>query len=119
MKKPVILTLLSTLIVSASLWAQSPVPDPDTISNPVQQGDPAVRTLPPGLDYIEDRKHIKPEEIPDPVRTTLESNTQYSDWEKARIFRDDNKDEYIVEFTEAGRKTEHRFNKHGAPILEK
>ena len=118
MKKNVFLSLVLVLAAAASLRAQTPVPDPDTISNPVQEGDPAVRHLPPRMDYVEDRQRITPEEVPDPVKLTLESSAQYTDWQKARIFHDRNKDEYVVEFEEAGKTTAHRFNREGKPILE-
>lgn len=101
------------------LAAQNPVPDPDTISTPVQEGDPAITTLPPRLDYIEDRKRITPEEVPDPVRQSLESSAQYANWQKAMIYHDKNKDEYLVEFTDKGTTTTYRFNKEGNPIIEK
>ena len=118
MKKLIFFPLVLMLLASITLLAQNPVPDPDTIPNPVQEGDPAVRQLPPRLDYIEDKKRITPEEVPDPVKVTLEGSTQYTDWEKAMIYHDKNKDEYVVEFKEGGKTTTHRFNKEGRPILE-
>ena len=118
MKKLIFIPLILILSASAALFGQNPVPDPDTISNPVQEGDPAVQQLPPRLDYVEDRKRITPEEIPDPVRVTLESSAQYTDWQKAMIYFDRNKEEYIVEFKEAGKTTTYRFNKEGTPIVE-
>ena len=118
MKNLILTALFFTLFASTCALAQSPVPDPDTLSNPVQEGDPAVRTLPPRMDYVEDRKRITPEEIPDPVRQTLESSAQYTDWQKATIFHDENKDEYVVKFMEAGKSTTYRFNNEGRPIIE-
>lgn len=59
MRKIIVKIALSTLlfmVLAAAAHAQNPVPDPDTLADPVQQGDPAVRTLPPGLDYVEDRR---------------------------------------------------------------
>lgn len=50
--KKVILTLIAFLMVSvAAVFAQSPVSQPDTLQDPVQQGDPAVRNLPPQMDF--------------------------------------------------------------------
>lgn len=112
------MAVLFMLSAATSVWAQTPVPDPDTLSNPVQQGDPAVRTLPPGLDYVEDKKRISAEEIPDPVRETLESTGRYSGWQKGVVFHDRNKDEYVVEFKEAGKTRSYRFNKDGKPVIE-
>lgn len=118
MKTSIFLSVLLSLVVSTTLCAQTPVPDPDTIPNPVKQGDPAIDQLPARLDYIENRRRIMPEELPDAVRHTLESSAQYEAWEKAPIFHDRNKDEYIVEFSEAGKTTTYRFNKEGRPILK-
>jgi hypothetical protein len=112
------ITLTLVLMGGITLLAQNPVPDPDTVQNPVQEGDPAVRTLPPRLDYVDDRKRITPEEVPSPVRETLESNAQYKDWQRATVFFDQNKDEYIIEFEERGKTTSYRFNKEGKQIIE-
>lgn len=112
------MTFSFVMLGCIQLFAQNPVPDPDTIENPVQEGDPAVRTLPPRLDYVEDRKRITPAEIPDVLKQTLESNAAYSDWQKATFYHDENKDEYIVEFHEKGATTSYRFDKQGRPIVE-
>ena len=119
MKKLMIITFLSVLCASTAVWSQNPVPDPDTIPNPVKQGDPAIRTLPPRMDYVEDLKRIRPAELPDPVRQTLESDTRYMDWKEATIFHDRNTDEYVVEFRKEERTITHRFNRDGVPIVEK
>lgn len=95
------------------------MPDPDTIANPIQQGDPALRTLPPRLDYVESRKRIQPEEVPQPVRETLQSRAEYNDWQNAKIYFDENTEEYILEFSEAAETKSYRFNPEGKPILEK
>jgi hypothetical protein len=118
MNKLIIFTVGLMALGTVSLSAQNPVPDPDTLQNPVQEGDPAVRSLPPRLDYVEDRKRITVGELPAPVRQSLESSAQYTDWEKAALFHDSNKDEYLVEFTQAGKTTTYRFNKEGKPIVE-
>lgn len=117
--KKLMLPLMLLLFAAVSGFSQTPVSDPDTVGNPIQQGDPAIETLPPGLDYVDDKKRIRPEELPDPVRQTLESGTRYSNWKEAMIFHDRNTDEYIVEFVEAGRSTTHRFDKDGEPIITK
>jgi hypothetical protein len=118
MKKIIFIPLILLLVSSTVLFGQNPVPEPDTATNPVQEGDPAVRQLPPGLDYVDERKRITPEEIPDPVRQTLESSAQYTDWQKAMIYHDKKKGEYAVEFKDAEKTTTYRFNKEGRPILE-
>ena len=119
MKNCITLVALACLMAgSIQAIAQNPVPEPDTAATPVQEGDPAVRTLPPRLDYVEDRKRITPEEVPDPVKQTLESSAQYSNWQRAMIYHDKNKDEYLIEFNEKGATTTYRFNKEGRPIIE-
>lgn len=35
------------------------------------------------------------------------------------IFHDRNKDEYVVEFGEAGKTSSYRFDKEGKPIIQK
>ena len=107
------------LVISLNGVAQTPVPDPDTVGNPIQQGDPAIEAMPPGLDYVDDKKRITPDELPDPVRQTLEGGTRYNNWKQAVIFHDRNKDEYIVEFKKAGKTTSYRFDKEGKPIIQK
>jgi hypothetical protein len=117
MKKKIWLPILLMLFASPALFAQVPAPDPDTVP-PVKEGDPAVRQLPPREDYADDKQRVTPEELPDPVKQTLESSAQYTGWEKAPIFRDKKKEEYIVEFKERGKTTAYRFNKEGRPIFE-
>lgn len=115
--KKVILTVIAFLIVAvAAVFAQNPVPQPDTLQDPVQQGDPAVRNLPPQMDYVNDMKRIIPKEIPAPVRQTLESSAQYTGWEKALIYQNKTKDEYLIQFKDAGKTTSYRFYKNGRPV---
>lgn len=119
MKRSIFLSLAFMVVASSNAWSQTPVPEPDTLSNPVQEGDPAVRTLPPGLDYVDkDRQRIVPEELPDAVRQTLESGAEYSNWQKAAIYKIRDKEEFLVEFKEADKTTTYRFNKDGRPVLE-
>ena len=118
MRELMIITITFLLAAGPMAMAQSPVPESDTVSNPIQQGDPALRTLPPRMDYVEDKRRIMPDEVPQPVRQTLESSANFKDWQKATIFHDENKDEYIVEFAEADKRTSYRFNKEGRPIIE-
>lgn len=118
MRKVIFFPLLLLLLSAADVYGQNPVPDPDTLANPVQEGDPAVRNLPPGLDYVDDRQRITAAEVPDAVRQTLESSAQYTDWQKATIYRDKNKDEYLVEYKNRDKTTTYRFNKEGKPVIE-
>ncbi len=107
------------LLASFPLWSQTPAPEPDTLPNPIRQGDPALRALPPRMDYIEDLRRISPEELPQPVRETLQAHPEYNDWQNAMIYLDENMDEYVVKFGDAAETKSYRFNKEGKPILEK
>ena len=118
MGKITISTCLFVLFGSAVVMAQAPVPDPDTVLHPVQQGDPALRTMPDDLNYVEDNKRIMADELPGPVRETLESSAQYEQWRRAEIYHDENTDEYEIRFKEAGKTTSYRFNREGRPIQE-
>lgn len=117
MKKVIWLSLIVILCATSGSLAQIPAPDPDTVP-PVKEGDPAIRQLPPRMDYSDDKKRITPEELPDPVKQTLESSAQYTGWEKAEIFQDKKKEEFIIEFDEKGKTTAYRFNKDGTPIVK-
>lgn len=118
MKKLKIGPLIPLLLAGTLAMAQGPAPQPDTISNPVKEGDPAIKALPPRLDYVEDKKQITMEELPAPVQHTLQNDSKYRGWEKATIFHEENKDEYIVEFRAADNATTYRFNKAGTQIIE-
>lgn len=118
MRKITLSTCLFVIFGSAIVIAQAPIPDPDSVSHPVQQGDPALRTMPDDLNYVEDNKRITGDELPGPVRETLESSAQYTNWQRAVILHDENTDEYEVQFKEAGKTTSYRFNREGKPIPE-
>jgi hypothetical protein len=105
---------LLLLITSISV-AQSPVPDPDTIKNPVKQGDPAPQVIPPKTSYKKTMVVIKPSQVPAPVRKKLE-HSAYKGWEKATIYRNESSSEYLIEFRETGRVRKYRFNKNGQQL---
>lgn len=107
------------MVLAAAAHAQNPVPDPDTLADPVQQGDPAVRTLPPGLDYVEDRRQINAGELPEKIKQTLNSDSRFEHWRDAQLYHDENKDEYVVVLAEQGRTTTYRFNRDGKLIIER
>jgi biopolymer transport protein ExbD len=112
----IVLLFVAIFMISAAVVAQNPVPDPDTIPDPVKQGDPAVRQLPAETDYMIDMKRIMPEELPQQVRQTLQSSAQYSNWEKAMIYQNKRNEEYLIQFTDAGKTTTYRFDKVGRHI---
>lgn len=107
------------IFAGVPLLAQNPVPDADTASHPIKQGDPALKTLPPRLDYTDDRKRISAEELPPQVRQALDSDPKFATWHDATLFHDRNRDEYIVELTTEGKTTTHRFSRDGKLIIEK
>lgn len=115
MKKVTFILIAFMMVSVTAVMAQNPVPDPDTV-DPVKQGDPAFRHLPKENGGENEMKRIASEEIPDPVRRTLESSTRYANWEKAMIFRNKDKDEYMIEFIEADKTTAYRFDKNGKPL---
>lgn len=119
MKKSIFLPFILLLVVVHDGLSQAPVPDPDTVGVPIQQGDPAIEAMPRDLDYVDDKKKISTDELPEAVRKTLDSGTRYSNWKEAAIFHDRNQDEYIVQFTYAGNTTTYRFTKEGKPIVQK
>ena len=118
MKKFILIPVVIAVMTVSDGFSQTPAPETDTATTVIQPGDPAIQTLPRGLDYVEDKRQIKEEELPDPVRETLESEPRYSEWQKAAIFHERNKDEYIVEMSKDGKTTTYRFAKDGRPIVQ-
>src|SRR5690349_16136920 len=97
------LSISALLLASLSFaFAQSPVPDNDTIKDPVKQGDPAPQVIKPSASYQKTMVVIKQSEIPEPVRKRLE-HSAYEGWEKkATIYRNQSSTVYLIEFTEKG-----------------
>lgn len=69
-------------------YAQSPVPEPDTLKSPVRQTDPTPQTTAPNVDYTRNKIKITSAELPKQVRSTLQSSTQYTGWETGLIHKD-------------------------------
>ena len=111
MKKLLTLAGLVLFTLSMSI-AQSPVPDPDTMKNPIKQGDPAPQVIPPKTSYQKTMVIIKPSQVPAPVRKRLE-HSAYKGWEKATIYRNESSSIYLIEFRETGRIRKYRFDKNG------
>lgn len=117
MKK--ILLIPALLLVSLSFtFAQSPVPDQDTIKNPVKQGDPAPQVIPPSSGYRKSMVAIKPSQVPEPVRKRLE-HSAYEGWEKkATIYRNQSASIFLIEFKEKGKVRSYRFDRNGQELEE-
>jgi hypothetical protein len=90
--------VLITFITGATLKAQSPVPDPDTLK-PAKQAVPSPHNLPQKVNYAEDHIKITPEEVPAAVKQTLEAAPIYQGWQKARIFKNRQNGQFVVEIT--------------------
>src|SRR5690349_9179303 len=102
MKK--ILSIPALLLASLSIaFAQSPVPDSDTIKNPIKQGDPAPQVIKPSASYQKTMVIVRQSEVPEPVRKRLE-HSAYSGWQKkATIYRNQSSTVYLIEFKEKGK----------------
>lgn len=116
--------LLAGMVISAATMAQSPAPEPDTLTNPgANQGNPAPDNPPPvnsrPATYRADEVRVVPKDLPAPIRQTLESNPQYDGWEKNLIYKNRSGNIYSVEFKEGDRSKVYRFDKAGKPLPEK
>jgi len=114
--------LLSTsafLLASLSFaFAQSPVPDNDTVKDPIKQGDPSPQIIKPSASYQKTMVVIKSSQVPEPVRKRLE-HSAYTGWEKkATIYRNQSSTVYLIEFKEKGKVRTYRFDKNGQELEE-
>lgn len=116
--KKLILTVCGLVLSTAVLMAQSPAPEPDTLRDPVRQIDPEPKVLPQNDNYAEDRVKITPKQVPDGVKQTLSSSTQYQGWEKASIFRVKSNNKFIVEITRGDTTRTFHFDKTGKPVSD-
>lgn len=104
-------------VTTATLKAQSPVPDPDTLST-VKQTDPEPDALPPGTNYREDAVKITPAQLPPQVQKTLQSGTQYEGWQKGTIYKNKKENEFTVEVTKGDTTKSFKFDPAGRPVNE-
>ena len=107
--------LVALMLASGTALAQTPTPEMDTTKTPIKQTDPPLKVQ-PSNDYLENHLRIMPEELPEPVKRTLESGTQYSGWERAVIFRKEDGKEFVVEITEGNKTESFRFDRQGKPL---
>jgi hypothetical protein len=105
------------MCMAAAVYSQSPAPEPDTLRDPVKQGDPAPENPPP-VNYKADQVRIMSQDIPAPVRQSLESNPQYDGWQKATIYKNRASSIYTIEFKDADKTRSYRFDKTGKPVVE-
>lgn len=110
------LIAIAALFFSATLtFAQGPTPELDTAQIPVEQGDPALKTFSPDT-YLKDFKRIMPDELPAPVRTTLEAGTQYEGWQRAPIYKNKKGDRFVLEITSGDKTERFQFDAQGKPV---
>ena len=105
----------ATLFFAGVALAQNPVPELDTTQIPVEQGDPALKTFSPET-YLKDFKRIMPDELPAPVRTTLDAGTQYSGWQRAPIYKNKKGDRFVLEIPSDDRTERFQFDAQGKPV---
>jgi len=113
MKK--IATLLIAIAIStAAAYAQTPVPEPDTVEHTA----PEIKVIKPKINYTEDQIKILPTDIPAPVKRALESGPEYAGWQKAAIFKNKRGDLFTIEITKADTTKTYRFDARGLPVNE-
>lgn len=112
--KTVIIFLFASLAFSAS-FAQ--VQDPDTIRNPVKQGDPAPQVVPKHAEYRRSFIVVRKDDLPVGVKKSLQDD-EYRGWEKATFYRNGTSTIYLVEIQEPNKTRLYRFTKNGKPLNE-
>ncbi len=96
-------------------YAQSPVPEPDTVQRVKQTDPPATAIKPDEANYRKDHLKITSAEIPKEIKRTLESSVEYKGWERARIYKNKAGDLYTLEISESDTLRTYSFNKDGKP----
>ena len=118
MKKMIILLAAVFSISLAAVRAQTPTPDPDTVSSPVKQTDPEVDVMPREINYAGGMIRITPEQLPKAVKQTLETFTIYDGWQKSKTYKDQEGKLFLVEINEGDRTRIFRFDKNGKPFFD-
>lgn len=110
--KTLIFLILAFLLLFSISKAQSPVPDPDTTSNPVKQIDPEVKQEPANIHYVDEQVRIGVEQLPSAVKDSLK-RLEPAAWEKSVIYRNKNQKIYTVEVRDGGQEKTYHFNSDG------
>jgi hypothetical protein len=110
-----ILTLFASLTFNVCLFAQ--VQDPDTIRNPIKQGDPAPQVIPRNAEYRRSLILVRKDELPMEIKKTLQ-DAQYKGWEKATFYRNETSTTYLVEIQDPNKTRLYRFSKDGKLLNE-
>jgi hypothetical protein len=98
-------------------YAQSPVPEPDTLKHVKQTDPPATATQPRegSTDYKQDQIKIMSTEIPKELQRTLEASVEYKGWERSSVYKNKAGTLYTVEITSADTTKTYRFSRDGKP----
>lgn len=107
--------ILAISISGIVVKAQSPVAEPDTLQNPVNQGDPELKQIPADMNYVDERVRITADQLPAAVRDSLKM-LEPTGWEKSVVYRDKKENIFIVEVREGGEEKTYRFNKQGKKL---
>lgn len=109
------MTIAGWLLLCIAVCGQTP--DPDTLRDPVKQGDPEVRQNPADINYVQNMTKILPEDLPKAVRQTLQG-PEYLGWEKATIYKNKAGDRFLIEIRNGDKVRYYRFDKEGKPVDE-
>jgi hypothetical protein len=107
-----IILIFSLVIAAVTTNAQTPAPDPDTLKNPIKQGDPEIKQQPADIHYVDEMTRIAADELPPAVLDSLKT-FEPAAWEKSVVYKDKMNDLFIVEVREGGQEKTYRFNKEG------
>lgn len=102
----------------ATVSAQTPTPDPDTLKSPVKQIDPEVDGMPRDINYAGGMNKISPDQLPKMVKQTLESLTVYDGWQKGKAYKDKDEKTFVVEIPKGDRTRVFRFDRNGKLIFD-
>jgi hypothetical protein len=116
--KKLVLILTGIMFSTAALLAQTPVPESDTLKDPVKQTDPEVKVLPQDANYLKDHVKITPKQIPAGVKQMLESSPEYTGWEKAAFYKDKAGTKFTVQITRGDTTRIFHFDPTGKPLIE-
>lgn len=117
MKTILILLVPLFILCAGKVNAQSPAPEPDTLKE-VKQTDPEAKNLPKNANYTKDQLRISSKQIPEGVRSALNSDTQYEGWEKGSFYKNEAGNLYTLEITKADTTRTYRFHASGKLVKE-
>jgi hypothetical protein len=112
-----ILLLLVGFSLYCNVQAQSPAPEPDTLKE-VKQTDPEAKTLPKNSNYTTDQVKITSGQLPQQIKKTLNTDTQYEGWEKGQLYKSKSGDLYVLKITKSDTTRTYQFNASGIPVKE-